>query len=139
MKFLDHLEKETDALKEHLHIDSLEPRTWECETLLVIDDEDQTAFEGKATVEVTPHEDKTADLRCDSDRDGWYPSLRNARIRSFTVGSGYFGGTSDGIVCAGSDDDGNAFVWYINGAADAHVEWQAAGDAKELPPEEPEG
>lgn len=137
MTFLEYLERETQALKEFLHLDPMEPRTWECDPLLVIDSDGETAFVGKARVQATPHEDLTADLQCEVARDGWYLSLRTARIRSYNGSRTLYHGTSDGVVCHGQDAEGNAFVWYIDGAA-AHVEWQGIRDPQTLLPEQAE-
>jgi hypothetical protein len=138
MKAWDVLKKERIALRAKLHFDPLAVHTWDCNPLLVIDSSDGSiAFCGRATVTVKPHTDLTADLNADHGRDGWLPSLVNARITP-TQSGGIYSGHSNGFTCTGKDRDGFRFVWYVNGAADYYGMMHpcAAPLAPEEPPDE---
>jgi hypothetical protein len=137
MKFWELLDKEEEGIKEKMHQGPLEERVWDCDPLLVIDDtDDSIAFEGRTNVTVDPHPDGTADLVAEKNRDGWHPTLVNARVGSSGGGS-VLGGTRNGIWCRGADREGNIFTWYIDGAADAYGEQHMTlDDAKIVTTEE---
>ncbi len=118
-----------EKLKKELHLDPLEPRTWDCRPLVVVSLTDSVvAFQGNTPVQVTPHSDGTADLVADGDRDGWHPSLVNAKVQ-FVRATGVLYGRLPlvrmdgplhpaGLRCRGRDAEGFEFTWHINGAAD---------------------
>ena len=139
MKFWELLDKEEDVLKEKLHEGPLAERTWDCDPLLVVDDSDDSiAFEGRTNVTVDPHSETTADLLAEQNRDGWQPSLVNARVRLFGH-MGLYGATRNGLWCRGADKEGNIFTWYINGAADGYLEQHMTLDDSKIVTNEDDG
>jgi hypothetical protein len=132
-----------DEIKDLLHADPLRERTWICEPLLVIDEDDQVAYLGNTTVQVKPLSDTVADLRADGNRDGWHPSLIRASVEIVRLKGTHMvyarpGAFRGGLCCKGCDIDGNAFTWYINGAAEHYSNWHFNGfDPATLPDEEP--
>ena len=117
MTLREFLEHEMAFLKQALHLDPLEERTWECDPLLVADENGAVIFFGHTNVAVKPHPDGTADLLADEYQRGRRPRLVNAHIECFSTRSSTQGRTRNGLRCKGCDEEGRAFVWHINGAA----------------------
>ncbi len=110
-----------EEIKANLHLDPQDPRTWECRPLLVRSVDDGTiSFHGNTDVQVAPHADGTADLVADGDRDGWHPSLLNAKVEYVPASTGWLGKDlhRTGLRCHGADAEGYLFTWHINGAAE---------------------
>ena len=134
MSFWDSIKQDCDEIAEAFHRDKLAERTWECDPLLIVDDVGVIAFSGNVSVDVTPHADGTADLIAQVDVEGWRPSLKNAKVAAYTPpASRYRLHCRDGIMCRGSDEEGTAFEWFINGAAEAKIVEGGSGLLRSYP------
>ena len=122
MRLWEFIKSEVEEFKEVIHRSPTADRTWDCEPLLVINDEHEVAFVGHANVDVHPYGDGTADLIAHENRDGWQPSLVRAKVRAEVFRTSTLGGVTlpsrGGLICMGADKDGNEFIWYINGSAE---------------------
>jgi hypothetical protein len=99
------------------HLNPLQEFIWECNPLLVINDQDEIAFYGTTNVAVTPHAGPTAALVAEADRDGWRPALVNAQVEAGDYGVDE---VRQGYICSGHDSEGLLFTWYIDGAAESY-------------------
>lgn len=143
MKLWEIIQNEFGLFKNVVVSDPYQERTWSCEPLLVIDEDDEVAFLGNTEVQVKPRGTHTADLVAAGDKDGWHPSLIAASVEVVTLKgttaiAGRPGEFRGGLCCKGIDAEGIAFTWYINGAAEDYAFWNLNGfDASSLPEEQP--
>jgi hypothetical protein len=122
MKFWETLKHDWELIRMSVKPDETADRIWVCEPLLVIDDSDGSiAFKGVTNVDVHPNPDGTADLLAHESKDGWQPSLEQARIWTSSGGvPGLYSGVRPGLGCEGKDKQGNSFHWFVNSLADSY-------------------
>ena len=92
----------------------------------MVDDDGILAYSGRtrAEFEATGQPEPLGHAKVlDHPRDGWLPTMTVlSRIDLWTMPS-YLArrGWRDGFTLRGRDEEGNGFIWYLNGAADEYL------------------
>ena len=129
-----------EVIRQIFKPDPMAPEEWDCDPLVVVDEEEQIAFAGRASIECRPLERGRYHLISDHGRDGWTPELVEAEryVPSSIIQTdsmiGYdlmTRGRRRGAAFRGRDKEGLEFTWYINDAADQYVAELAANVAEE--------
>ena len=92
-------------------------QVWDCDPLVVVDDDGELALSDRCDVEFTPgpSDGNTGRAVAQRSRDGWTPTLNVAsRIDDY---SDFRLGQRAGFTLRGADDEGYGFTWYVNRAA----------------------
>lgn len=84
---------------------------WDCEPLVIVDDENEVAFEGKASIEYVRVKSAIQDSFLKANfvtEDGWLPTLHAVVVQQRTAKDGSFHASFRGY-----DEEGLPFTWLI--------------------------
>ena len=93
-------------------------QVWDCDPLVVVDDDGSLAFSGRCDVEFSPGPENGVSGRAEAQRsrEGWTPTLNVvSRIDDPVIDMRM--GQRGGFTLRGADDEGYGFRWYVNRAA----------------------
>jgi hypothetical protein len=127
-------------IRQLIRPDPMASELWDCDPLVVVDENDEIAFAARARVECRPLSNGRFHLTSENGRDDWLPKLVEAErfvplnVLQTESMIGYdlmTRGRRRGAAFRGKDAEGLEFTWYINDAADQYVSELAAIAAEE--------
>ncbi len=136
-----------NVVKQLVAPDPLAAQIWNCDPLVVVDEDDVVAFAGRTRIECQPLADGRFNLSSENGRDGWLPELVEAeriatpemvQLEAMAEYDVLTRGKRRGAAFLGKDPDGNEFTWYINSAADAYLTGHSEAEENEEPPADPD-